>query len=150
MKARIPRRWSYRITHCPRCGSGRITWPSTSIEVSFVDRSGHDRVVTARTPVARCADCGDESLPAESVWHGHAAVCRAKGLLAPDEIVDRRRRLGLTQQELADLTGLGVASIRRWEAGVGTQTVANDRALRWAFGEPPPAVRGGGAGRAAR
>jgi DNA-binding transcriptional regulator YiaG len=141
MKARIPRRWSFRIDACTGCGSARLEWITTRIEVPYADRSGRAGTASATTPMSRCRDCGAESLPAESMWHGHAAVCRAKGLLAPQDIVDRRRALGLTQEELAELTGLGIASIRRWEAGTGTQNVANDRALRWAFGEPPPRAK---------
>lgn len=39
------------------------------------------------------------------------------GLLTGQEIIDLRKQKKLSQQELADLAGVGVASIKRWETG---------------------------------
>ena len=41
-----------------------------------------------------------------------------------------RERRGLTRAQFAELTGLGVASLNRWENGSSVQSVANDRYLR--------------------
>jgi transcriptional regulator with XRE-family HTH domain len=57
-------------------------------------------------------------------------VCFARGLLAPEDIVTARKRLGITQQELAARSGCGIASIKRWESGRKFQNVSSDRALR--------------------
>jgi transcriptional regulator with XRE-family HTH domain len=44
--------------------------------------------------------------------------------------VGLRHDLGLSQTELARLTGFGEASIKRWESGVLIQNISSDRFLR--------------------
>lgn len=56
----------------------------------------------------------------------------AVGLLTGAEIRENRKKLGFTQKELADRSNIGVASIKRWEAGV-IQSKSMDMALRWFF-----------------
>jgi DNA-binding transcriptional regulator YiaG len=129
---------SFRIDRCLECGHESLDWSVDRVEVPYFDRARREQSTTADVPMSTCRKCGATSYPAESVAIRHAAVCRARGLLAPEDIVAGRKTLGMTQTELAAVTGLGVASIRRWELGTGVQNVANDRALRWAFGEPPP------------
>ena len=60
----------------------------------------------------------------------HAAVCRALGLLTPAEIQAIRERLGPTQAEFAQLTGIGEATISRWERGRILPNRAMDHYLR--------------------
>ncbi|MBK8178538.1 MAG: helix-turn-helix domain-containing protein [Planctomycetes bacterium] len=45
-------------------------------------------------------------------------------------MVQLRRRHGLSRQAFANLTGLGVATIARWERGLLIQNKANDRYMR--------------------
>lgn len=120
---------------CMACGGGPLTWSTERVQVPFLDRARRECAVSVDVPVARCAACGEATHPAEAAGIRHSAVCRARGLLAPADIVAARRSMGMTQLELAEATGLGIASIRRWECGTAMQTVANDRALRWALGD---------------
>ena len=60
----------------------------------------------------------------------HNAVCHYLGRLTPDEIVALRKRLGLTQAGLAEKTGIGIASIKRWENGTVIQNASLDGQLR--------------------
>jgi putative zinc finger/helix-turn-helix YgiT family protein len=55
---------------------------------------------------------------------------RRYDLLTADEIRALRRRLRLTQGELARLLRLGASTISRWEAGRNVQTGAMDVLLR--------------------
>lgn len=87
-------------------------------------------MATAVVRVATCGACGFAIRPADSLLAEHAAVCRHSGLLAPEDIVAARARLGLTQQELAARSGCGIASIKRWESSRKFQNVSSDRALR--------------------
>lgn len=66
------------------------------------------------------------------------------GLLAPPEIRENRERLGLTQQELADLLRLGGNSLSRWECGAMYQSRSLDTLLRIVFNLPEtiPFLRG--------
>ncbi|MCD8481573.1 MAG: nucleotidyltransferase domain-containing protein [Verrucomicrobia bacterium] len=51
------------------------------------------------------------------------------GLLAPEEIIGFRKELELSQQRFADLLGVGVASVKRWEKGL-VQDKAMDELIR--------------------
>jgi putative zinc finger/helix-turn-helix YgiT family protein len=64
---------------------------------------------------------------------------RVANLLQPDEIKEIRKRHGLSQKELADLFGIGEATVCRWEKGTQIQQRAFDKMLR-AF-EAVPALR---------
>jgi DNA-binding transcriptional regulator YiaG len=126
---------SVRIDRCLDCGHESIDWSVDRVEVPYFDRARREQSTTADVPMSTCRKCGAKNYPADSAGIRHAAVCRARGLLCPADIVAGRKALGMTQTELAELTGLGVASIRRWELGTGVQNVANDRALRRVFGD---------------
>ena len=51
-------------------------------------------------------------------------------MLTPEEIRGIRKRLGLSRSALAKLTGIGEASLSRWESGIKIQTPGYDRYLR--------------------
>ena len=81
-------------------------------------------------PVQRCGSCGFDFLNHDAEVIQHEALCKHYGVLTPREIRDLRKRHGLTLAALAQLTGLGEASLGRWENGILIQTIANDRYLR--------------------
>jgi len=89
-------------------------------------------VVAENVPVERCDNpkCGEELSGPEAARIRHEAICRALGLLTPDEIRAIREGLSLTQAEFARLTRLGEATICRWERGRLLQNPAMDRYLR--------------------
>jgi putative zinc finger/helix-turn-helix YgiT family protein len=53
-------------------------------------------------------------------------------LLTGQEIREKREELGISQKKLAEMAGIGIASIKRWENGI-IQTKSMDVALRAAF-----------------
>lgn len=55
---------------------------------------------------------------------------KAAGLLAPQQIRDIRTKFGLSQKQLADLLGIGEATVCRWETGTQIQQRAFDKMLR--------------------
>jgi DNA-binding transcriptional regulator YiaG len=57
------------------------------------------------------------------------AYRRKPGLLTGDEIKSLRKERGLSQQALADLVSVGVASVKRWETGL-IQSKSTHHALR--------------------
>ena len=61
---------------------------------------------------------------------------RQLGLLTPAEIRENRGRLGLNQQELQELLGLGGNSLSRWENGRVYQSRSMDTLLRLVFKSP--------------
>jgi transcriptional regulator with XRE-family HTH domain len=57
-------------------------------------------------------------------------------LLSPQQIRDLRLQSKLTQQELADASGVSEAAVARWEEGGQMQTRSLDNLLRLFFGMP--------------
>jgi HTH-type transcriptional regulator/antitoxin MqsA len=114
---------------CPVCGRGTVSVIDGPVRVDFRDAS---YVVSLRHE--ECSSCGEQFFsPAEvdelqSLAAGAARYER--GLLAPDEIRALRRDLGLSQERLERLLGLGPKTIVRWEKGTVFQSVAADRLLR--------------------
>ncbi|MEW6249793.1 MAG: type II TA system antitoxin MqsA family protein [Planctomycetota bacterium] len=72
----------------------------------------------------------------EAAWRITVETYRQLGLLTPDEIRAGRTRLGLTQQELQDLLGLGGNTLSRWESGRVYQSRSLDTLLRLVFDMP--------------
>jgi DNA-binding transcriptional regulator YiaG len=115
---------------CPGCGAAALKWSRKRSDVTYRDRTGTAQRTHAMVRVATCATCGFAVRPPESLMAEHSAICRHIGVLAPEDIVAARQRLGITQVELAERTGFGIASIKRWETGRNIQNLSSDRALR--------------------
>ena len=58
------------------------------------------------------------------------AVCQHLGVLSPVEVRGIRKRYEMNRSEFAQVTGLGEATLNRWENGTLVQNRANDRYLR--------------------
>lgn len=114
---------------CALCGEPAA---STSIvDYEFDYRDGAKLVkITARVPVTECRSCEEDYFGEGAEDIKHEAVCRYLGRLTPNEIVAIRKRQSLSQAQLAELTGIGIASIKRWETGLVIQGAALDRQLR--------------------
>jgi putative zinc finger/helix-turn-helix YgiT family protein len=114
---------------CPVCGSSSLTTRNESEEFTF--RSGGvDYPVRAEYPVHECSACGESFLSQAAESARHAATCSAMNRLCPTEIVELRARLGLTRKGFAQLSGIGEASLARWETGELIQSESNDNLLR--------------------
>jgi putative zinc finger/helix-turn-helix YgiT family protein len=87
-------------------------------------------VIAEDVPVLVCPACGETLYGPEAAAVRHQAICRTLGLLSPAEIKALRERLGPDQDDFARLTGIGVATLSRWERGRLLQTRALDRYLR--------------------
>ena len=86
-----------------------------------------------------CPECGLEAGTAQSagdVQHAIADAYRKKaGLLTGQEIRSLRAAKELTQQQLADVMNVGIASIKRWETGVIQSQSMNKMLLQAVSGE---------------
>ena len=115
-------------TACPECDGAVETVQHKDV---FSYGEGESVVeIPVVLPVRHCRECGLEFLDHEAERIKHEALCRHFGVLTPWEIRDIRERSGLNQSAFAKLTGLGSATLSRWETGTMIQTVANDRYLR--------------------
>lgn len=120
-----------KLRRCPNCGHAPLR--EETITDRFEYRPDGEEPLTVEVqdvPVEVCPKCGEKYLGPAAVRVQHAAVCRALGLLTPAEIQAIRERLGPTQAEFARLTGIGEATISRWERGRILPNRAMDRYLR--------------------
>lgn len=86
--------------------------------------------VRVDVPVRRCNPCDFEYLDEVGEDLKHTALCEHFGVLPPDEIRRIREHHGMTRARFAEVTGIGEASLHRWENGLNIQTHAYDRYLR--------------------
>ena len=86
--------------------------------------------LTVRIPVRVCGSCGFEFLDHEAETLKHEAVCAHLGVLSPREIRVIREMHGMSRVAFSKATGLGEATLNRWEKGMLIQNQANDRYLR--------------------
>jgi putative zinc finger/helix-turn-helix YgiT family protein len=120
----------------PKCGKCRQRAMALA-KVAYSTSIDHDgRTYTVTIPdlvVPRCSHCGTIALDEEANRHISEAFRKQVGLLTPEQIRRQRSGLGLTQQEMADLLGLAVSTLSRWETGAQIQQRALDRFVRAFF-----------------
>ncbi|HEY7315760.1 MAG TPA: type II toxin-antitoxin system MqsA family antitoxin [Gemmataceae bacterium] len=121
---------------CPVCGKGRLKSEIATERFPYEGDRGPILIEAKDVPIQVCEACGETFSGPEAARLRHEAICRALRLLTPDEIKSLRERLGKTQQEFAVLTGIGEATISRWERGRLLQNRANDNFLRLLVGNP--------------
>ena len=113
---------------CFDCGAPvRTEWHDTTFPYG-ADQSAIELGV--RLPVEVCVSCGAGSLGHEAAQIKHEAVCTHLGVLTPREVRAIREHHHLSRAAFAALTGLGSATLHRWENGLLIQNRANDRYLR--------------------
>ena len=113
-----------RDTTCPFCEAPAKT--------EIVDHTfQHGAVeISVTLPVRQCADCNEEFVDYVGERIETEAVYYAFGLLSPWDIRDIRKRRRLSRPAFAEITGLGEATIKRWESGATAQNRGYDRYLR--------------------
>ena len=114
---------------CPMCGNTGITtsWNCHAFEYGSAESAVE---LTVSVPVRRCESCEFEYVDEAAERLKHEAVCQHLGVLPPTEIRRIRKDLRMTRARFAQVTGIGKASLNRWENGLNIQTHANDRYLR--------------------
>jgi len=119
-----------RERHCPSCGHQPLVARRIRDEFEYGPDEERITVIAEAVPVLICPACDEILYGPEAAKVRHQAICRALGLLSPAEIKTLRERLGPDQEDFARLTGIGVATLSRWERGRLIQTRALDRYLR--------------------
>lgn len=77
-----------------------------------------------------CRACGEKIIAHELDRAIDDEARRRQGLLTPDEIKAIRGRAGLSQVEIAQLSGVGEKTYTRWETGKSIQNKSNDNLIR--------------------
>ncbi len=113
---------------CPDCDETlECTWKKTSFTFGAEE---DPQTVHVELPIHTCVKCGFQTLNENAERLKHIALCQHLGVLTPEEIRDIRDLRGLSRSEFSDLTGIGKASLGRWERGTSVQSLAYDRYLR--------------------
>ena len=116
-----------KALNCPR-GHERMKLRKINKTVSF-----RGMEIPCQVEAYICPECGLEAgtiNSAGAIQQELADAFRKRtGLLTGDEIKSLRKKRGFTQQALADLLKIGVASVKRWETGL-IQSKSMDHALR--------------------
>ncbi len=115
---------------CPACGRRPLERRYIRDEFDYGAEDERVRVVAEAVPVLVCLACEEIFYGPEAEQAHHRAICKALGLLTPEQIRGVRERLGLSQAEFAQLTGIGVATLSRWEKGRLMQTRSLDGYLQ--------------------
>jgi putative zinc finger/helix-turn-helix YgiT family protein len=113
---------------CPSCNSSRIV---TNYDIcEFTYGVGEKAVkLKAEVPLLSCPDCGFEYTDYRADEAKHDAVCRYLGVMPPFEILALRKGYNVTRARFAEITGIGEASIARWETGELIQNASIDNYL---------------------
>lgn len=121
---------------CPVCGEAELQAQVRTEQFDYESDGQKVQVVAEKVPVLICPACDETFSGPEAGRIRDEAICRALGLLTPTEIRSLRDRLGLSQMDFARFTGIGEASISRWERGQLIQNRAMDRYLRLLMVDP--------------
>ncbi len=116
-----------KAPNCPR-GHGPMAFKKLHKHKTF---RGVD--IDYATEAFICPQCGLEAGTVQSAGDVQRAIADAyrekAELLTGQEIKSLREAKGFTQQQLADVMNVGIASIKRWETGM-IQSKSMDHALR--------------------
>ena len=114
---------------CEMCEKGSA---SLSYQVEhFPYGSGTERTtLAAHIPVFTCDTCGSQYAGEGAEDNRHEAVCAHLGRLAPKQIRKIRETYNLSQEAWALATGIGLASVKRWETGAKIQNESADVLMR--------------------
>jgi len=114
-----------RSATCPECGSSNLT--CNQEEYKFPYGKGTDAIeLSANVEVEKCNDCGFSYIDQTAELACHEAICEHLGVMKPSQIKGLRDYHGLTQSDFSNITGLGEASLSRWERGIVIQNKAYD------------------------
>jgi putative zinc finger/helix-turn-helix YgiT family protein len=114
------------ILSCPQCGNQTI---STTQVLEKFPYGEQPVMLEAVVPVRKCQKCLFEFLDDEAELAHNIAICKHLNVLTPERIRGIREKYALDRSEFAALTGIGEATIARWERGDFVQSAANARYL---------------------
>ncbi len=121
---------------CPKCRQRAVALAPVPyrIQISY-DGNKYD-VTFDSIELPKCGNCGEITIDAFAEKEIYDRFRRQEGLLTPDEIRRGRDRLGMTQQQFADLLAVAPSTVSRWETGTQVQQRSFDRMMRGVFDDP--------------
>ena len=121
---------------CPGCRQ-RAVHADVVDYTTTVEHDGRAYTVTVPSlEVPKCRNCGKLVLTDSANRRISEAFRREAGLLTPEEIRAGRTRCRLDQQTFADLLGISVSTLSRWETGAQIQQRSLNRLMEAYFASP--------------
>jgi putative zinc finger/helix-turn-helix YgiT family protein len=121
---------------CAICSSEKVKQVRRDFEAKY----NSTPILVKNSAMCECDSCGERFFtPEQSRTLSRQIKNQVRqrfGLLAPEEIVEIRQRLRLSQNDLEQLFGLGSKVVTRWETGRVVQAKTADIALRLLSIEP--------------
>lgn len=121
---------------CRNCGKQAVS----PVVVDYHSELEHDgraySIMVPQLTLLECADCHNRNIPDESLEKVLQELRHQAGLLLPEEIRERRKNLGLTQEQLASHLRVAKETVCRWETGGQIQQRSMDLLLRMFFEVP--------------
>ncbi len=115
---------------CPICGAGKL---KKRIGKETFEYKG-ESITIPNYVTYECAECGEAIVDNASLKESGKKLKdfqrEVEGLLTGSQIKAVREKLGLTQEQLADIVGGGLKSIARYESGQVCQSKGMDNLLR--------------------
>lgn len=116
-------------TFCPNCEKEteqRLIETTTEIKVK-------EENIQVQVKYYQCEECGEDyEIPSsdyDPLDEAYRIYRSRKGLLQPEEIKDFRKKLVLSQKEMSNILGIGIATLNRYENG-SLQSDAHDNLIR--------------------
>ena len=101
--------------NCPVCGKGTLQLVRANYEYQNPDEPA---VTVPNVWVERCDQCGEQFFPSETSQFIEKFIAEQSEQLAPEELEDIRKALGVDQTEMSRVLGLGEKTFHRWENGI--------------------------------
>ena len=121
---------------CTRCRQREVC-PDVVDYATTIDHDGRSYTVKVPTlEVPKCRNCGKIVLTDSVNGRISEAFRREAGLMTPEEIRVGRTRCGLDQQTFADLLGVAVSTLSRWETGAQIPQRSLSRLMEAYFTSP--------------
>lgn len=115
---------------CPFCDSDKLTCHVYDDEIQYNERPLRLNGLTSYV----CGTCNEQSIFPEQARANQTIIADAKrhadNLLTGTEIRELRERLGISQEEAANIFGGGRNGFSKYERGEVIQSVAMDRLMR--------------------
>jgi len=115
---------------CPLCGEGVLEDDIVDHDTYIRKGARNVKITIKNLAIKRCTKCKEDFVPKEAVEQLQTEKHKRRGLLTLEQLKEIRTKLGYTQEEMAELLGLGKKTYFRWEKGLFLQNKAMDRYVR--------------------
>lgn len=116
-------------TTCEICGLDGVSESTVRQQFEYGEHP-NSTLLSADVPVFTCTECDSQYMDERAEKARHDAACVHLGRLTSVEVMEIRVKRRMTRDSFSEITGLGAASLARWETGKSVQSPANDKYLR--------------------